>query len=1134
MYTTTTSEADPRVAPAAQHLASVAARVHTVWERMGVSEVDRQRRWDTFLHTSLLPFIDDYGVLQASAEYNAATENDTLLRDVCYLATRLDEVPRHADVAAIVALLKRHYARTPMQSPLLASTTHAGQQHERQDEEAVADDDDVNVSAAPVERRSAKELMYLSLPSFAELLRESAGERTTGVMVKTEAEDACRMASTGNLNWVVSDDDEEEGEEHKREGGEGGSTSTTPPSSTSSAEAARALAHMMHANTHEGVRQQLQSELDRLKALADNRLGVLQLLYKQRAILGRSASEQVTLRAAYRAKYLADEEGGEEGDGDTSEVERVLRSSDAVGELDEWGLPRKTAGEGKQLPTPTTTPVMAVPSSPATNTAVTVVVPSAEPPGSPPASSRFLSLPASPKSSGDSTAAAAGAPRADAQVGTGTLQSAEQQVRPSSVVGGAATRCVRATTQAELQLLLSAASCTLDQPSMWDSAEQQQQQMEPCSRAQNDDEGSTVEYASGTSWPTCSSTTAVSSQQRSTHAATTAPNPSAPAEDRPTILEVDVSAITAYGTHQDLSLRRIQQEAESILAAIAEHNRTLQTATREELRAMETLEVLWRAMSTQKTSPKISAEEVGTPAGGDGPLSPPSPLPFAVSTEEVMARYAQLQEAFTADVAAQRRTIATSSNPTTVKSAFASSGSGEGGGGDGLYLPPIVRQVLRAPSFAPVFDYVHRARLGFQQHLSTQQDALVEKVMARLRAVYKAYYAATRDSAYAVAPDGELRVAMEEELLETLQASEATQHRSGSGPDGSGEGNDKRSAATAKPSLSGPVLLRFQRHLMACRHAREQAAEEVEYLQLRLHIIEQAEPLVTEYQEILREQAEMKATSRERLLSKKVNMAKQLLQEEKVRRRVAKDLPRIVAHLTELVAAWDALQADDLPCHDDHQDGDSHPSDTNSTAVNAPSSACVELCIHGQRVRDLLARAPPARTRPRSVSAHAAPSSRSISPVVPATSRTRTEARSSPSPALARSQPPIHRNRNEILTSNRGASRSPSFASSTATAMAKWAAPFSRSQAPRCVSTPPTSITHHGCSPAPPARSVPATSVAQSRVRSLSPALRRGLSARKANTPAASGKGPSQSPVPVRGVSAMHPVPLSTQFKSHH
>lgn len=741
------------------------------------------------------------------------------------------------------------------------------------------------------------------------------------------------------------------------------------------------------------------------------------------------------IRAAYRAKYLSKEE-----DGGGSELgKRISLDSDSA-------VDRRLQ---------TTAAVHAASTR----------------------SSGFVSPLTSPKTSG--LAAASVAPSSDKCEESRSSSGANDEADAIVSLLNRPTASLQDATREELQLLLCAASCSLDAP---------------CSLTGSD---SNVDHAplkhggegelGSSAWPTPTSTTVTTEARITAQTATSSTGVLAAAESagvhaktvvsssggtpageavRATVLEVDVSSIAAYGTHQDLTLTRIQAEAEAIVRSIDEHNHLMQLEAQEELHALDTLEVLWRAMSVQRSSPKASspfslprrckdeAESRGKASSSihsndhdenavawpvktslcSPPLASFKPEPYRQTLEEIVAQYKQLHAAYEADVAAQQQPgpaagvallHAMPTPPPSLKSstrltspaAVDDSDSARGQKdahrtGGGLYLPPAVRQVLRAASYAPVLDYVRRARAAFQAHLSTQEDILVEKTMGRLRDVYEAYYAATGDKTYAVAPDGELRVAMEEELLETFQSEESAvpatrrQQRRGDVDDENASGVEAREAAAVAPpppSPSGKVLLSFQRHLTACQQVREQAADEIDFLRLRLHVIEQAAPLVQSYQEIVREAAQMRATSRERLLDKKVNMAKQLLQEEKMRRRVAKELPRIVNHLKELVAAWDALQAATDPREDTADVGSCHNGSPGTLMLSPPTSAKAELWIHGQRVRDLLTASQSttaplvSRVRSRSASSppplRSHPPVRSVSPVPPALARHRAEQR---------------------------------------------------------------------------------------------------------------------------------------------
>ncbi|CAG9571480.1 conserved hypothetical protein [Leishmania major strain Friedlin] len=1025
--------ADPRVAPAVQRLSAVAQRVYTVWQRMGIASRDRQQKWNAFLSGALLPFLDDFGALQEAAESSAAAENDALLRDVCHLAVRLDEAPRQPEVASIVSLLKQHYAQTQQRHPF---TVDGGRGSNRGDEAGPLDTASESAAArrsngdvggdgeAGVSPSRGKEFMYLSLPSFVTLISAScpSGQRGENDDEQHQQERAHQGGGAG------LETDEGNGEQGANFSGGDAHIAAT-----------HALHCLLHNNTHEGVRRLLQAELGRLQRLADNRLQVLQLLCKQRAMINRSAQEQVVLCAAYRAKYLGNEEDG----GGSELVKRVSLDWDSAVD--------------RRLQT-------------------TVAVDAAST-----RSSGFVSPLTSPKTSG--VAAASVAPSSDKCEESSSSSGAKEEADAIASLINRPTTSLQDATREELQLLLCAASCSPDTPYSLTGSDSNVDHA-PLKHGGEGELGSST-------WPTCSSTTVATearitaqtatsstgvlaaAKSASVHAKTVARSPvgTPPGEAaRATVLEVDVSSITAYGTHQDLTLTRIQAEAEATLRSIDEHNRRMQLEAQEELHALDTLEVLWRAMSVQRPSPKASspfslprrcrdeAQSEGKASGSirsngpdenavawpvktsicSPPLAPFKPEPYRQTTEEIVARYRQLHAAYEADVAAQQQQPCPAAGvallhamptpPPSLKSSTrltspaavddcdsAREQKDVHRTGGGLYLPPALRQVLRAASYAPVLDYVRRARAAFQAHLSTQQDILVEKTMGQLRDVYEAYYAATRDKTYAVAPDGELRVAMEEELLETFQSKESAvpatrqqQWRDEVDEENASGAEAREAAAVAAPpppppSPSGKVLLSFQRHLTACQQVREQAADEIEFLRLRLHIIEQAAPLVHNYQEIVREEAEMRATSRERLLNKKVNMAKQLLQEEKTRRRVAKELPRIVNHLKELVAAWDALQAATDPREDTADVGSCHNDGPGAPVSSSPASAKAELWIHGQRVRDLLA-APQStvaplvsRVRGRSASSppplRSHPAVRSVSPVPPALVRHRVEQR---------------------------------------------------------------------------------------------------------------------------------------------
>lgn len=120
----------------------------------------------------------------------------------------------------------------------------------------------------------------------------------------------------------------------------------------------------------------------------------------------------------------------------------------------------------------------------------------------------------------------------------------------------------------------------------------------------------------------------------------------------------------------------------------------------------------------------------------------------------------------------------------------------------------------------------------------------------------------------------------------------------------------------------------------------------------KLHIITEAEVLIKQRKDILEAHQRLLAVpGGSRLLNKRVNMAKQLLEEEQARRKASRELPSIMKKLSRLVEEWEGIQAA----------GSSpltigsapHPIDTSSD--NGVSAKQGRLAVHGVVVQDLLA-----------------------------------------------------------------------------------------------------------------------------------------------------------------------------------
>eukprot|EP00658_Telonema_sp_P-2_P061815 TRINITY_DN50476_c0_g1_i1.p1 TRINITY_DN50476_c0_g1~~TRINITY_DN50476_c0_g1_i1.p1 ORF type:complete len:216 (-),score=54.64 TRINITY_DN50476_c0_g1_i1:81-728(-) len=75
----------------------------------------------------------------------------------------------------------------------------------------------------------------------------------------------------------------------------------------------------------------------------------------------------------------------------------------------------------------------------------------------------------------------------------------------------------------------------------------------------------------------------------------------------------------------------------------------------------------------------------------------------------------------------------------------------------------------------------------------------------------------------------------------------------------------------------------------------------------RMAVLKEIEPLLKRRDYILHAQSNMQAGSKERLLSRSVNMAKQLREEESLRKMIQKEIPSITAQVVSLCDSWEAL-----------------------------------------------------------------------------------------------------------------------------------------------------------------------------------------------------------------------------------
>ncbi|KAH8620789.1 hypothetical protein ERJ75_000027000 [Trypanosoma vivax] len=167
-------------------------------------------------------------------------------------------------------------------------------------------------------------------------------------------------------------------------------------------------------------------------------------------------------------------------------------------------------------------------------------------------------------------------------------------------------------------------------------------------------------------------------------------------------------------------------------------------------------------------------------------------------------------------------------------------------------LPAPLLKLFTAPSYAPILGYIGEVREQLQALVVQHHVRLAQTATEELTRVYQRYFSLTRDTSYRVAPN------YSQWINELASAANGEKHGKNCG-----NAND---------------ILRER--LCEVQHVMGRITEELNSLNSRLQILGELEPLLQRRAEILEQQRAIQDGSRERLLSRKVNMAKQLLYEE--------------------------------------------------------------------------------------------------------------------------------------------------------------------------------------------------------------------------------------------------------------
>ncbi|EAN83961.1 hypothetical protein C3747_112g109 [Trypanosoma cruzi] len=798
-------------------------RIMAAWTRIGLAEVDRQNKWNGFVEGRLRPFLDDYIRLQESEEMAIAAENDQLFREMFFSSLRLKERPRSKELAQLVEAVLS-------QGAVNNTAVTAGEEPEEQRHctGIAADGGEPYVDGEAKERDASA-----TLPSFVSVVAALLARGDGGVGSRS-ASLASRAREDGS---------------HAQHDRQNRSLSMPMPEGTTTDDAAWvAFWQLARSMTHQELHRNLETEVERMNALADTRLQQLCLLYKQRALLRLSPQEQARIRGKYAEKLLFEE------------------------------LHYK---HSRKLQQPTsTTPTAGCSRSSSDNCDRGLMTPG-------PSSSRATTC-----------------------------------------------RSCHSVAKDELDLL----SDTLPEPLRADHE---------CPKlcGTDKDEASIAEL-----------------QEENT--------------GRGTIFDVDLGDVTRFGRRQDLSLARIDAEAQEIYEEINVQNVRMAAQAEKELQCVEEL---WRLFEEGADVVQDGlAFTRGQPVEShpDGERILPSRQEFACRLMQLRLEYdgqegvAERSGAVAVDETCDRRTgpiygitaagnnssnNAANSNVTlpVLRSAYtaraqvcssyfanisetthsSTAAVAAGVRGTTNQLPSPLMKLFTTRSYAPVLSFIVTVREELQRRLLQCHVQFAQNVTSQLTDLYRCYFEKTRDTAYYVAPDYSQWLQENVELVVEKRYRPLTH----CGNESSGGGGVWQQFLAEFTPLDGNDKL--CERIAEVRHVVNRASAEANLLRRRLRILDEAEPLLRRRSEILEQQQAIQEGSRDRLLSKRINMAKQLLFEENARRQFARELPKIYGQLEELLNQWnETMDADE----------GHHASSTSS------SPTVRRLVLHGTDIADLV------------------------------------------------------------------------------------------------------------------------------------------------------------------------------------
>ncbi|RNF00486.1 hypothetical protein TraAM80_07566 [Trypanosoma rangeli] len=809
-------------------------RVTAAWTRVGLAEVDRQNKWNGFVEGRLRPFLDDYVRMQESEEVAIAAGNDRLFREMFFASLRLKELPRSKELAQLVEVV---LSQRTMNSTVGEEQTD---RHYGTIPKAIGWDN----SGDPLGDGEARERdSSVRLPSFVSVV--------AALSVKGEEGFCSRSASIPSR---ARDDVPYVHPDH-----ESRSPSIPTPDGVSAQDAAwAAFRQLTRSMTHQQLHRNLESEVERMNALADTRLQQLCLLYKQRALLRLSPQEQAWMRGKYAEKLLS-------------------------GEM------HKQSRKGQQ-------PTAAVSTTGC---------------GSCCSNTREGGIVAQGSSWGRTTAC----------------------------------RSCHSVTKDELDLLSDF---------LPERLRVEREGPRPCGHSKDEAPGAeSQEEFSG----------------------------------RETIFEVDLGDVTRFGRRQDLSLARIDAETQEIYDEIVAQNEHMAAQAEKELQCVEEVWQLFEDGVGGVASGMLSTREAAAEDSDGVVRSVPSRQEFHYRIMQMRREYEDREEAVDetfkhltepahgivgsnsnggGEGEEERHSGNSSTNNNNSSGATfpvlrttpiarppecsnclanisegnrmsAAATAGNAAGGITNQLPAPLVKLFTTRSYAPILAYIVAVREELQRRLLQGHIQCAQDVTSQLTELYRCYFEKTRDTAYYVAPDYSQWLQENAEVVVVgvgAADKRAWPHPPRADEASSGKGLWQQFLAAFTPRDCNDILCE---RIAEVRHVVNRASAEANLLRRRLQILDEVEPLLQRRSEIIAQQCAIQEGSRDRLLSKKINMAKQLLFEENARRQFARELPKIYEQLEGLLCQWNETVETD----------EGHPHSNGTRVVR-------RLVLHGTDIEDIV------------------------------------------------------------------------------------------------------------------------------------------------------------------------------------